>query len=230
MDEKESQAAKSDQGDGVAFAFGVVAADFGLTLVLPHLTSSDGVLLAARFALAVAAAGWLVFSLGRGAIGLGPPRWGPALKNSALIVGGIAGCLAVVGLAAYAIHCLAEVSIPLGGTPAQATAWGALRACLLYPVLEEVIYRGVLFPPLERRVGPLRAILASGLVFQGLHFAYGIYLPHYFVGGMLLAWSFRASGSLIFPVALHALWNALMLLFWHLAATGRISGLLDLYR
>jgi membrane protease YdiL (CAAX protease family) len=230
VDEKKTQAAKGDQGDGVAFAFGVVAADFSLRLMLPYVTSSDGVLLASRFALAAAAAGWLVFSQGRGAIGLGSPRWGPGLRNGALIVGGIAGLLVIAGLAAYAVHRFAEVSIPLDGTPAQATAWGALRACLLYPVLEEVIYRGVLFPPLERRVGPLRAILASGLVFQGLHFAYGIYLPHHFVGGMLLAWSFRASRSLIFPMALHALWNALMLLFWHCAATGSISAILNLYR
>jgi membrane protease YdiL (CAAX protease family) len=102
-----------------------------------------------------------------------------------------------------------------------AARWkGLLITVVLYPILEEWIYRGVLYPPLEARSGRWPAIVISGLVFQALHLAYGIHWPHYFVGGMILAWAFAKSRSLIYPIFLHGLWN----LFVAVVDMGRTDG------
>jgi membrane protease YdiL (CAAX protease family) len=60
-------------------------------------------------------------------------------------------------------------------------------------------------------------------VFQALHLAYGIYLPHYFLGGMILAWAFFRSGSLLVPIGLHAAWNLLVIAVETSRASGWIS-------
>jgi membrane protease YdiL (CAAX protease family) len=203
---------------GPTAAFLVVAADFALITLLPRVLVPLGwvgeetraPIFLFRALLVGSAAGFLLFSrrakpetLG---LCLGAPRAG--LRASALCAGGVAVLLAAgAGLAVF----LKSRGTDLLG-PSRPVDFALLPGLLAwnlvaFPILEEVLYRGILLPPLEREVGRAGAIAISGLVFQALHLAYGIPLPHYFLGGMILAWVFLRGRSLVFPIALHALWN-----------------------
>ena len=80
------------------------------------------------------------------------------------------------------------------------------------PVWEEVIFRGWMQRPLERRLGPGWAIGITAVVFALAHLqADG--LPIRLVGGAALGWAVWATRSLWVGVALHAAWNAGVLAF-----------------
>jgi len=78
--------------------------------------------------------------------------------------------------------------------------------CLAAPVVEETIFRGVLYRWL-RGVLPLgTAMFASGAVFALAHADTLLFLP--LLGfGMLLAWIYERSGSIWPGVVVHALFN-----------------------
>jgi uncharacterized protein len=80
--------------------------------------------------------------------------------------------------------------------------------CLAAPVVEETVFRGVLYRWL-RGVMPLgTAMVASATVFAAAHAVTLLFLP--LLGlGILLAWVYERSGSLWPGVVVHALFNLL---------------------
>lgn len=100
-------------------------------------------------------------------------------------------------------------------SPSAATVLALLfAAAIVAPFWEEIMFRGTLLPALARVLGrPLWAILASSLLFAGIH-PQGIplWLGLGFIGAMncLLAYQTR---SLVPSMVLHFLNNALILLF-----------------
>ncbi|MHC4777415.1 MAG: lysostaphin resistance A-like protein [Planctomycetota bacterium] len=209
-DRREPETSEAPPAWGPEGAFLFIAVDFMLIFLAPRSW-----VLPARFGAV------FVFSL----ILLGPLKAKPAhlglclgrigegFKISALSVG-IASLLTVLGIGVYLIlHTMdlaPELPPPARG-PTSLWLEAAVRTVLLYPILEEWIYRGVLYFPLEHRVGRRGAIILSGLVFQSLHLAYGVPWPHYFIGGMILAWAYARGRSLLYPIFLHALWNLFIL-------------------
>lgn len=83
-----------------------------------------------------------------------------------------------------------------------------VSTCLLAPLSEEIVYRGVLFRSLANRFGTMPgAVLAAG-VFATIHF-YNLYgLASVALLGLICALSFSASRRLSTAVALHVLYNA----------------------
>ena len=55
---------------------------------------------------------------------------------------------------------------------------------------------------------------ASGLLFGGLHVLYGNPGPDNLVAGFFLAWAILKSGSILVPLALHALGNLCVIAAW----------------
>ncbi len=102
---------------------------------------------------------------------------------------------------------------PGGGLSlADAGAWGLIFAlissCLLAPVSEEILYRGVLFRAFRNRLGVISAALLSSVVFASLHF-YDVYgLASVGIFGMSCALLYSATGSLRTTIFLHLLYNA----------------------
>ena len=80
------------------------------------------------------------------------------------------------------------------------------------PLLEEFAFRGWVQRPLERRYGPVAAIVVTALVFAAAHLAPGG-IPIYAAGGAALGFAVWATGSIWAGVALHVAWNAGVLLF-----------------
>ena len=82
--------------------------------------------------------------------------------------------------------------------------------CFLAPLVEELIYRGVLVSALDRLWGEAWAVAGSGAAFMLLHLLYqrpAWWAPFYFLTGMLFAWAYVRSGSLLVPIALHSIGN-----------------------
>ena len=85
-------------------------------------------------------------------------------------------------------------------------------ALVVAPVVEEVAFRGILLPVLARHgMRPWRALLLSSLLFAALHMHAGSLLP--LVGvGLGCGLGYIATGHLLTPIVMHALFNASSLL------------------
>ena len=88
----------------------------------------------------------------------------------------------------------------------------AIVIVLLAPVTEEIVFRGILFQSLDRRLGFWFAATVSSGVFCAIHveviMSQPLALVGMFVLSMILAASFHLSGSLIVPILVHAVFNA----------------------
>lgn len=81
---------------------------------------------------------------------------------------------------------------------------------VLAPVVEEVVFRGLLFQVLRRRTGLWPGVLVSSLTFAIVHLELidrPLSLGALFVLGAWLAWALHRTGSLVVPVTAHALFN-----------------------
>jgi membrane protease YdiL (CAAX protease family) len=102
---------------------------------------------------------------------------------------------------------------PGGGlSVGEAGLWGlvfaTVSACLLAPLAEELLYRGVLFRACWNRLGVLPAAILSSAVFAVLHFYDGYGLTSVAIFGLSSALLYAATGSLGACVTLHFLYNS----------------------
>jgi membrane protease YdiL (CAAX protease family) len=105
-----------------------------------------------------------------------------------------------------------SASNPGGGLSlAEVGPWGLvlalITACLLAPLAEEILYRGVLFRSIKNRLGVLPGAVISSLIFALLHFYDGYGLVSVGVFGFFCALVYAATGSLTTAIALHLLYN-----------------------
>ena len=78
------------------------------------------------------------------------------------------------------------------------------------PLAEELFFRGILYGWLRVKVGIVRALGISSLLFAVLHTDLTTFLPIFGLG-LLFGWAYERTGSLITPVTIHVLHNAGML-------------------
>lgn len=156
---------------------------------------------------------------------LGPvrPSWGRVPIG---LVVGIVGFLGVTLLILVVEAASGGVAPPeqlamesaLGSGPAFVL--GVVMAVGLAPVVEEVIFRGVLFQALRRRFGLYPALLVSGAVFAVLHteLTEPLYLLALWLLGVWLAAAFHRTGTLLVPVIGHATFNGVAIGLAYLGA------------
>ncbi|KAL3821490.1 hypothetical protein ACJIZ3_007395 [Penstemon smallii] len=82
--------------------------------------------------------------------------------------------------------------------------------CIITPLLEEIVYRGFLITSLVSKMKWQRAVVISSIVFSAVHFS-GENFLQYLVIGILLGCSYCWTGNLSSSIALHSLYNALIL-------------------
>jgi uncharacterized protein len=82
-----------------------------------------------------------------------------------------------------------------------------LLAGVAAPVVEETLFRGVLYGWLRVRMPVVLAVVISAAVFAGVH-VIPILLPALFVVGIILAVVYEWSKSLWVPILLHAIQNS----------------------
>ena len=85
-------------------------------------------------------------------------------------------------------------------------ALGVVAVCVGAPLGEEVFFRGFLFGSLRGRLGFVRAGVISSIVFAVFHVDPLLVALMFFVG-MALAWLYERRGSLVAPIAAHAMFN-----------------------
>jgi uncharacterized protein len=78
-------------------------------------------------------------------------------------------------------------------------------------IIEEVLFRGLLQNGLKRRVGPIWAIIISGLVFAAIHFQ-PLAFPVLALMGMAFGYLYHLTGSLRVTILLHMANNGAALL------------------
>jgi membrane protease YdiL (CAAX protease family) len=97
-----------------------------------------------------------------------------------------------------------------GKYDAGALALRMLFVILIYPVAEELFFRGFLFGLIRRRFGTVAAIVAPALMFALLHGQYeltGMLLI--LVDGIFFGYARWRSGSLFLPMAFHIVGNGI---------------------
>lgn len=90
---------------------------------------------------------------------------------------------------------------------------------VMAPVIEEVVYRGVLFQAVRRQLGLWPGVVVSAFVFTAVHLELyppgGRFQPVALVGLFLLggwfALQFHRSGTIVVPIVAHATFNAVNL-------------------
>jgi membrane protease YdiL (CAAX protease family) len=86
-----------------------------------------------------------------------------------------------------------------------------LLAVVIAPVAEELAFRGYLYGVMKRYIGAVPALVLSGILFALIH----LNLPSFFpllVLASVFALAYELTGSLLVPMTMHALFNALSLI------------------
>lgn len=98
---------------------------------------------------------------------------------------------------------------------------GTLMAVVLAPVVEETIFRGVLFQALRHKMGVFPGMFLSGAVFAVVHteLSQPLYLLALWMFGIWLAGAFHRTGTLLVPILGHATFNATAITLAYLGST-----------
>ena len=107
----------------------------------------------------------------------------------------------------------ADLNDPGGGLSLGDAGWWGLAfavisACLLAPVAEEILYRGVLFRACRNRLGVIPGALLSSAVFAVLHFYDSYGLASVGIFGFSCALLYSGTGSLTTVIAFHMIYNS----------------------
>jgi len=135
-----------------------------------------------------------------------------------VVLGFVVGILLFVG-----IGFLGNVLTQLLGTPAPQSFAIAVKMVdykwefalltilggVIAPIKEEMLFRGLMYPPLRQALGKGKGMLLTGLFFATLHFDIVRFLP-LFIGGVVLAWLYERSSSIWPTIVAHGTWNILM--------------------
>ena len=87
------------------------------------------------------------------------------------------------------------------------------------PIVEEILFRGLIYGALEKRLRVGGAIFVSSLVFALVHFDL-VHSPHVFAISVVLGWARWKTGSLGLPILIHVLNNGFSLFVLKFFAAG----------
>lgn len=97
-----------------------------------------------------------------------------------------------------------------------------LSATILAPLTEEFAFRGYFYGALKRQFGIAGAALLTSALFALIHVNLSS-LPALFFLALCLTVAYEWTGSLLVPIAMHALFNTTSLMWMYLEA-GRAGG------
>jgi membrane protease YdiL (CAAX protease family) len=139
-------------------------------------------------------------------LGLGQP---PGLK---VILGGFTLLIGIDQILCATMGS-AHSNDPGGGLSlGDAGYWGLtfsiVSACILAPIAEEILYRGILFRAFMNRIGVIPGALASTAIFAILHFYNGYGLVSVAIFGFGCALIYAGTATLSTVIVLHMLYNS----------------------
>ena len=86
-----------------------------------------------------------------------------------------------------------------------------VAAVLIAPIIEELLFRGLLYGYLRRRVRPVLAMIAVGVLFGAVHNSPVSLLPLSLLG-IVMCYLYEKTGLLTVPILAHLLFNLVMLI------------------
>jgi membrane protease YdiL (CAAX protease family) len=86
-----------------------------------------------------------------------------------------------------------------------------LGLCILVPISEEMVFRGMIQRIFSRNMGPIVGVLLAGALFGAVHLNAHL-LISITVFGWFLGFLFEATGNLLYPMVAHAIFNAVALI------------------
>ncbi|KAF0177556.1 MAG: Abortive infection protein [Limisphaerales bacterium] len=89
----------------------------------------------------------------------------------------------------------------------QQRVFFAFVAILGAPVVEEILFRGILYPAVKQRGWPQMALWGTSLLFALTHANTATFLPLTFLA-MVLVFLYERTGNLLAPILTHSLFNA----------------------
>jgi membrane protease YdiL (CAAX protease family) len=102
----------------------------------------------------------------------------------------------------------------------KATDWQpflgfGLTAIVLAPLVEEILFRGILYSFLKQRGFPVLAGWISAVLFAAIHANQVTFIPLVFLA-LCLVWVYEYSGNLLAPIMAHAFFNSVnfLVLLW----------------
>lgn len=82
-----------------------------------------------------------------------------------------------------------------------------IRSMLFAPILEEVLYRGIIFNHLKKVCSVRNSIIISSLIFALMHFEFSYLFFSYFMLGIFFCISYYKTGSLLVSIIFHSFTN-----------------------
>lgn len=89
---------------------------------------------------------------------------------------------------------------------------GIVSAGIVSPFYEEIFYRGFIYRWLRTRVSMRWAIVISSLIFTLAHFPTMNAMPVNFISGVVFAWTYERTGSVVPAMIVHGVFNAIAVL------------------
>ena len=96
--------------------------------------------------------------------------------------------------------------------PAQRLVF-ALAAIVMAPLVEEILFRGILYPLLKHHGHPRLALWGTSLLFAAVHIHIATFVP-LFVFGLILIWIYERTDTLLAPILTHATFNTINFLLF----------------
>ncbi|MEA3318705.1 MAG: type II CAAX endopeptidase family protein [Bacillota bacterium] len=87
-----------------------------------------------------------------------------------------------------------------------------LSAAVISPIYEEIFYRGFLYKLIRGKWGVGAGLLISSLIFTVMHIPIYNTLPVNFLSGMIFAWTYERSGSIVPGIIIHGVFNGIAVL------------------
>jgi membrane protease YdiL (CAAX protease family) len=108
-----------------------------------------------------------------------------------------------------AVYAALDMQMPPPRLPDYDHVFGAVVDA---PLVEESVYRWLFVTGIVAVAPRWAGVVLSGAVFAYLHFVYNNPGPDNFVGGYFFAWMYLRSGSILVPIAFHALANGTLII------------------
>lgn len=83
---------------------------------------------------------------------------------------------------------------------------------ILGPIIEEIFFRGFLYSAVKKRFGMILGLLLSSFLFSALHANIAGFLP-IMILGILMAFLYEVTGSLVTSISVHILHNSIIVYF-----------------
>ncbi len=95
----------------------------------------------------------------------------------------------------------------------------AISVVVFAPLFEEILFRGFVYRNLRDIIQPVPAMLVTGLLFGLVHLDLA-FMFQLSALGAVLCFAYERSGSLLVPIAIHAIWNGAQLVSMLIVSEG----------